>query len=64
MVEAKYLPFSDPVSLIVLTAVGGLGEILSVLVSVVALRLKIYEKKGGEGMRQQLVKMQKYLKAE
>lgn len=62
MVQIQYLPFYDPVSLIVLVSVWTVGEIFSFLVSVLGVKLKVYEKKGTDEPRQQLAKMQKYLK--
>ena len=61
MVNEMYLPFYDPATLIIMAVVWGIGEILSVVVSVIAIKLKLYEKKQADPIRQKLGKVQKYL---
>jgi hypothetical protein len=51
MINVMYLPFYDPVTLIVFTTVWAIGEILSVLVSFIEIKFKLYEKKPVDPMR-------------
>lgn len=47
---------SDPASLIILTIVIIVGDVLSVFASVAALKLKLYDQETEEIMRQSLIK--------
>jgi hypothetical protein len=42
MVQIKYLPFYDLAALVIFVAVWVLGEVLSIIVSVVGIKLKLY----------------------
>ena len=42
MVQIKYLPFYDPAALVIFVTVWVLGEVLSIIVSVVGIKLKLY----------------------
>lgn len=53
---------SDPASLIILTIVVIVGDVLSVFASFVALKLKLYDQQTEEIVKQSLIKTEKYLK--
>ncbi len=57
MVTVSYLPFNDPVTIPLFAMVWVIIEILSVAVSFLAVKLKLYEKKQGDSIRQKLVKI-------
>lgn len=62
MLNLRYLPFYDPVTFIVLFIVWVIVQILSTVVSFAAVKLKLYERKEREAIRQKLGKVEKYLR--
>lgn len=62
IINTEYLFYNDPALLPIFVTVWISGEILSMLASVLAIKLKLYEKREEETMRQSLVKIEKYLK--
>ena len=57
-----YLPFYDPVTIPLVLSIWAIVEILSTGVSFAAVKLKLYERKSADSIRQELSKINKYLK--
>lgn len=64
MLEVMYLPFQDPVTIPLVAIIWVICEVLSVAVSFLAVKLKLYEKKSNDLIRQKLAKVDKYLKVD
>lgn len=62
MVERGYLTFYDPLTYPLFIFIWVIIEILSVAVSFLAVKFKLYEKKQTDLIRQRLGKTDKYLK--
>lgn len=64
ILEVRYLPFQDPATIPLVAIVWVICEVLSVAVSFLAVKLKLYEKKQSDLIRQKLAKVDKYLKVD
>lgn len=62
VLESSYMLANDPIVLVLLVTVTVVGDVLSFVVSLVALKMRLYEKKEEEVMRQNLLKTDKYLR--
>ena len=62
MLEVRYLPFRDIVTIPLFLIIWIICEILSVAVSFLAIKFKLYDRKQNDHIRQKLGKVDKYLK--
>ena len=62
MLTVRYLPFYDPVTILMFFILWVTVAVLSTAVSFAAVKLKLYERKQTDPIRQQLGKINKYLK--
>ena len=62
MLTIRYLPFYDPLTLLLFFMLWVMVAVLSTVVSFAAVKLKLYERKQNDPIRQQLGKINKYMK--
>ena len=62
MLTVRYLPFYDPVTILMFFIIWVTVAVLSTAVSFAAVKLKLYERKQNDPIRQQLGKINKYMK--
>ena len=62
MLTVRYLPFYDPLTLLLFCMLWVTVAVLSTVVSFAAVKLKLYERKQNDPIRQQLGKINKYMK--
>ena len=62
MLNVRYLPFYDPVTILMFFILWVTVAVLSTAVSFAAVKLKLYQRKQNDPIRQQLGKINKYMK--